>query len=253
MISGLSKITVLAAALLVSTLSFAADDSDLTVSVEDTIATNVQKHLGDFEISSITESVIPGLYELVSGGTIFYVNPEGSVFIEGNMIDLERRVNLTEEKLGRLHMSMIATMDEDDMLVYEPENPSGRWITVFTDISCGYCQKLHREMDTYLDAGVSVRYLMFPRAGMETPAAQALESVWCNADPQAAMTTAKSGGQIEPMRCDNPIEEHVALAQQVGLRGTPLIYLDTGDRIPGYRDAASVVDMISAVEPFVVK
>lgn len=215
------------------------------------VSNNIQKYLGDFEIDGLTESPIAGVYEMISGGTIFYVNEAGTVLIEGDMIDLKNRVSLTEQKLGLLHMGMIANVSESDMLVYEPEEPTGRSITVFTDITCGYCQRLHQEIDTLLDSGVAVRYLLFPRAGLNTPAAAALESVWCNDDPQAAMTTAKAGGQIPPESCVNPIEQHVALAQQVGLRGTPLIYLDTGDRIPGYRDAATIVDMVTSKEKFV--
>lgn len=214
------------------------------------VTNNVLKHLGDFEIDGLTESPIAGVYEMISGGTIFYVNEAGTVLIEGEMIDLENRVSFTEQKLGQLHMSMIGDLPESEMLVYEPEEPTGRSITVFTDITCGYCQRLHQEIDTLLDSGVAVRYLLFPRAGLDTPAADALESVWCNDDPQAAMTTAKAGGQIPPDSCVNPIEDHVALAQQVGLRGTPLIYLDTGERIPGYRDATTIAEMVTSQEKF---
>lgn len=231
---------------LVSVAQSESSSAELDASIK--VEENVREHLGNFEITSVSESLIPGLYELVSGGTILYVNQGGNLLIEGDMIDLENRTNLTEQRKGKLHMGMISQLSESDVLVYEPEEPTGRSITVFTDISCGYCQRLHQELDTYLDAGVAVRYLMFPRAGLQTPAANALESVWCNEDPQAAMTTAKSGGRVPPKSCDNPMEQHVALAQQVGLRGTPLIYLDTGDRIPGYRDAATVVDMVLSNE-----
>jgi len=226
-------------------------DTEEPVDMLTVVANNVQKFLGDFEINGLSESPMAGVYELISGGTIFYVNEAGTLLIEGDMIDLENRVSLTEQKLGELHMGMIANVSENEMLVYEPDEPTGRSITVFTDITCGYCQRLHQEIDTLLDSGVAVRYLMFPRAGLNTPAADALEPVWCNDDPQAAMTTAKAGGRIPPSSCNNPIEEHVALAQQVGLRGTPLIYLDTGDRIPGYRDAATLVDMVTSKDKFI--
>ncbi len=215
------------------------------------VADNVRKHLGDFEVTSVTESPIEGVYELVSGGTILYVNQAGTLLIEGDMIDLKNRVSLTEQKLGKIHMNMLASLPESEKLVYQPDEPTGRSITVFTDISCGYCQRLHQEIDTLLDSGVAVKYLMFPRAGLNTPAADALESVWCNDDPQAAMTTAKSGGRVPPSSCSNPMQTHVALAQQVGLRGTPLIYLDTGERIPGYRDAATIVEMIQSKEKYI--
>ena len=114
------------------------------------------------------------------------------------------------------------------MLIYEPEGPSERSITVFTDISCGYCRRLHEDIDALLDEGVRVRYLLFPRAGLGSQGHKDLESVWCAEDPQAAMTAAKAGARITPATCENPIESHIALAEQVGLRGTPLIYLDTG-------------------------
>ena len=207
--------------------------------------------LGNFEITSINETDVPGLYELVSGGSILYVNEAGTRLFEGDMIDLENRVSLTEERLGKLHMDLLVDVPADQMLTYEPENPTGRSITVFTDISCGFCQRLHGEIDTLLENGVAVNYLLFPRAGFNTPASDALESVWCNDDPQAAMTTAKSGGRVPPASCDNPIESHMALAQQVGLRGTPLIYLDTGERVPGYRDAATLVEMVNAKDKYV--
>lgn len=135
------------------------------------------------------------------------------------------------------------------MLIYEPAEPSTRSITVFTDISCGYCRRLHAELDTLLEEGVRVRYLMFPRAGIGSQGHKDLESVWCADNPQEAMTNAKAGGKIVAKSCPNPIEEHVALAERLGLRGTPLIYTDGGEKIPGYREASALVAMVNASEP----
>jgi len=90
---------------------------------------------------------------------------------------------------------------------------------------------------------------MFPRAGLESDSRVALESVWCSDDPQEAMTAAKAGQPIQPLACETPIEQHYALAEQVGLRGTPLIYLDNGTAIPGYREAKILVEMINSTEP----
>lgn len=215
------------------------------------LAANLRKHLGDFDVTSVNDTPMKGIYEIVSNGSILYVNEEGTHIIDGNMIDLTSRTSVTDKRLGELHMSILANLSEDDMLVYQPEKPTGRSITVFTDISCGYCQRLHAEIDTLLDNGVAVNYLMFPRAGLDTPAADALESVWCNENQQEAMTTAKSGGRVPSASCDNPMEMHVALAREVGLRGTPLIYLDTGERVPGYRDANTLVEMVTSQEKFV--
>lgn len=209
----------------------------------------IEKNLPDIAIDSVDGSAIDGLYELVSGGQIYYVSADAAFLVDGEIIDLTNRVNVTAARKGRLHMALINSVDEKDMLIYEPDTPSDRAITVFTDISCGYCRKLHAELDQLLDGGVRVRYVMFPRAGLESQAHRDLESVWCAENPQDAMTNAKAGGAITPARCQNPIDSHVALAEQVGLRGTPLIYLDSGEVIPGYRDAGTIVQMIKQSSP----
>jgi len=192
---------------------------------------------------------LSGLYELIADGQLYYVDEAGEYLFDGNMIQLSDRRNLTEARLGTLHAVMVEEIGEDNMLIYEPETESNRSLTVFTDISCGYCRRLHAELDTLLEEGIRVRYLLFPRAGMDSQGHKDLESVWCADDPQAAMTNAKAGGKITPMTCDNPIESHVALAERIGLRGTPLIYLDSGDRVPGYREATILANMIKDSEP----
>lgn len=207
------------------------------------------ERLPDVQVTSVQASPVKGMYELVSDGQIYYVSADGGYIFDGDLIDMVERTNLTTARKGNLHLELINTVDEDSMLVYETPEPSERSITVFTDISCGYCRKLHAELDELLDGGVRVRYLMFPRAGIGSQAHVDLESVWCAENPQDAMTTAKSGGAIIPASCSNPIESHVALAEKVGLRGTPLIYLDNGQMIPGYRSAAELVKMIQTTEP----
>lgn len=210
----------------------------------------IDEQIPGMPIKSITATPVDGVYELISDGQIYYINQDASFLLTGNMIDLNTEQNLTELRLGGLHMDLLADIDESNMLIYEPDEPSDRSITVFTDISCGYCRLLHEQIDTLLDAGVRVRYLMFPRAGLGTPAHEALESVWCADNPQSAMTTAKAGGQIDPASCNNPIEQHVDVAQQVGLRGTPLIYLDTGERVHGYREASILAKMVQDGTPY---
>ncbi|MEE9334009.1 MAG: DsbC family protein [Granulosicoccaceae bacterium] len=225
-----------------------SDDEQITL-----LRAQIDKEIPGMPIKSIMATPVDGVYELVSEGQIYYINEDASFLLTGNMIDLETEQNLTEIRLGGLHMELLEDIDESNMLIYEPEEASDRSITVFTDISCGYCRLLHEQIDTLLDAGVRVRYLMFPRAGLGSPGHQALESVWCADDPQKAMTTAKAGGQVDEMSCDNPIENHVEVAQQVGLRGTPLIYLDTGERVHGYREAAVLAKMVNDGKPYVVQ
>jgi thiol:disulfide interchange protein DsbC len=209
----------------------------------------LDQRLPDIDVTSVQPSQVTGVYELVSDGQIYYVSADGNYIFDGDLIDMEKRQNLTTQRKGGLHLALINELEEKDMMIYETPDQSQRSITVFTDVSCGYCRKLHAELDELLEGGVRVRYLMFPRAGLGSQAHKDLESVWCAEQPLDAMTTAKAGGEIVPASCENPIESHVQLAEKVGLRGTPLIYLDNGQMIPGYRSASQLVQMIRSTEP----
>lgn len=237
---------MLGAALLCVSAPIAADDLPSL----DELRGLVEASLPGVEITSVADTPIDGMYELIVDGGIYYVDRSAQFLVEGSLIELASRENLTEARLGTLHMSLLQDMGEDNMLVYEPDEPTGRSITVFTDISCGFCRRLHADIDQLLDEGVAVRYLLFPRAGLGSSGHQALEDVWCNENPQEAMTVAKAGGRVATSNCTNPIESHVALATQVGLRGTPLIYTDSGERIPGYREPAELVSIVKESTPY---
>ncbi|MEM7260066.1 MAG: DsbC family protein, partial [Pseudomonadota bacterium] len=201
-------------------------------------------------ITSISESVLPGVYEVISNAQVYYLSPNGRYLVEGSIIDLQQQVNISDQRRGSLQLALIEEMPEEQMIVFNnDEQNADRWITVFTDTDCGYCQRLHQEIDAITDADIRVRYLMFPRAGIDSHSSAELQSVWCADDQQEAMTIAKSGGTVKPATCENPIQSHMDLAREVELRGTPLIYLDNGTKIPGYRPAAELVDMIRQSEP----
>ncbi len=221
---------------------------------EDQLRESMARLAPDMEITAISESVMPGVYELVSGAQVFYLTPDGKYMLEGSIIDLENRVDISEQRRGSLQMSVINQVPEDQMLVFNNEaGDAERSITVFTDTDCGYCQKLHQEIDAITDADIRVRYLLFPRAGIESASSEELQSVWCADDQQEAMTIAKTGGRVPAATCENPIESHMALARQVGLRGTPLIYLDNGTKIPGYQPAAQLIEQIKNSDPVAAK
>ncbi len=230
-------------------LQKAADNVVGSVTLE-ALRKAIDEQLPGMPIDSLTVSPVGGVFELVTEGQIYYINDDATFLMTGNMIELATQTNLTEQRLGGLHMDLLASVDEKNKLIYKASEPSDRFITVFTDISCGYCRLLHEQIDTLLNAGVNVQYLLFPRAGLGSTGHQALESVWCADDPLEAMTTAKAGGQVPESSCSNPIESHVQIAQEVGLRGTPLIYLDTGERVHGYREAAVLAEMVNAGQPY---
>lgn len=230
-------------------ISVVLSSSALAESSIDDVKKRLTERLPGIGITSLAETPLPGLFELVTDGQIYYVDESAEYLVDGSLIRLNDRENLTDTRLGGIQMALIDEMGEQNMLIYEPEVPSDRSITVFTDISCGYCRRLHSEIDTLLDEGVRVRYLLFPRAGVGSQGHKDLESVWCADDPQAAMTNAKAGGKIVAKSCDNPIELHVELAERLGLRGTPLIYTDSGAKVPGYREAAVLASMVKDSKP----
>lgn len=245
----LKHICLLIALMSIPVLSFADEQSD-----REAILKALELSFPSLQIDQLERSPVSDIYEVVSGGSVYYVSNDGKYLFDGSLIDILDQSNLTERKENSLHLSMINSMPETDMLVYEATGDAssggaGRSITVFTDTTCPFCSRLHSEIDSILDAGIKVRYLLFPRAGLGSQAHMELESVWCSENPQEAMTIAKAGGSVDHHSCDNPIESHVALAEQVGLRGTPLIYLDSGEAIPGYRSAGELVSAINGSTP----
>lgn len=192
----------------------------------------------EFEPDAIRPLRIEGLYEVVSGTRIFYVSSDGRFMLRGEIIDMEDGRNLTAERRQALVHRAVDSVGEDNMLVYEPEQgPAQHSITVFTDTTCPYCQRLHQGLLELLEEQpVKVRYLLFPRAGPKADSADTMRDVWCAADPQQALTDAKAGRRVAPRSesCSAPVDEHFRLGQRVGVSGTP--YMLVGDEIiPGYR------------------
>lgn len=200
----------------------------------------LQERLSDISISELKPSPIPGLYEMVFGSRVAYVSADGQFMLTGEIIDLDSRSNLTAKRRGGLVLKSIEAMGEANMIVFGPAKPK-RTLTVFTDVDCPYCSRLHLEVPKLTQAGVKVRYLLYPRAGKDTETYKRAVAVWCAKDRVKAVGIAKSGGKLEMKTCANPIDEHVRLGQEVGVEGTPTLVLDDGRVLPGYAPAAELL------------
>ncbi|WP_297527409.1 DsbC family protein [Thiohalobacter sp.] len=192
---------------------------------------------------SIAESVVPGVYEVTFGPQVVYVSSDGRYLIQGAIMELGSQRNLTAERRSQLLLAELRELGEDNMILF-PAPKQKHVITVFTDIDCGYCRKLHAEVPELNRRGITVRYLFFPRSGPDTPSYHKARSVWCAKDRRAALTAAKQGKDPEPAQCDNPVDRHLRLVQELGLRGTPAIVLENGRIIPGYVPAARLEQML---------
>ncbi len=191
------------------------------------------KSLDGAKIDAIRESEIDGLFEVVIGPRLYYVSKDGRYLLQGHLIDLLTRTDVTETRLKQARIKALENMGEDEMIVFSPAKPA-HTITVFTDIDCGYCRRLHSQIDEYLKRGIRVRYMFFPRAGKDSESYDKAVAVWCAKDRRKALTGAKQGQVIEMKRCDNPVDEHMRLAQDFGVSGTPMIITDAGVVLPGY-------------------
>ena len=193
----------------------------------------------------ITPSPMEGVSEVLIGPRLMYISNDGKYLLQGSLIDLKTRTDISEERRNGIRMDALKELGEDKMIVF-PAKEQKHTITVFTDIDCGYCRKLHGEMDKYNEEGITVRYLMFPRAGIDSPSFKKAVTVWCSKDQLDAMTRSKSGENLPNASCDNPIKEEYELGQLLGVQGTPAIIMEDGAMLPGYVPAARLAKVLEA-------
>ena len=199
----------------------------------------VQTALPQYEVESAKLHEGAGLYVVVlKNGPTLHVTQDGKYFVAG---DLYRIDNTTlENETEKAKLAKIETLPESQMIVYKAKDEKAH-ITVFTDVDCGYCRMLHKEVPKLNEAGVTVRYLAYPRAGIGSEAYTKMVSIWCSADPKEWLTQAKLGAEIPENKCVNPVADQYKLGNEVGVRGTPSIVLDNGEFLPGYLPAAELV------------
>jgi thiol:disulfide interchange protein DsbC len=207
----------------------------------------MSKLLSGHQASSINLSPIPGIYEVLVGAEIYYVSADGKYLFTGKLYDVDKREDLTAPKLAKVKAEMIEKVGEENMVIFAPEKYD-HTVTVFTDIDCGYCRKLHAEIQQYNDRGIRVRYLMFPRAGIGSPSYDKAVNVFCADDRNAAMTLAKAGKDVEHKQCENPVAKEYALGQKLGVTGTPAIFLENGELVPGYVPADRMAAMLKEID-----
>jgi thiol:disulfide interchange protein DsbC len=197
-----------------------------------------------FQIESAEESSIPGVYEVITDQGLIYVADDGKKLIGGRIYDItgNEPVNLSENAIRAMRQRDVAAI-ADQAIAYPADNED-YVVTVFTDPTCGYCRQLHNNLDSYLDKGITIRYLAWPRGGLQGSAYQQLKTIWCSADQQAALDAAKNDKRLPAASCDDPVDAHFALGNKFGVRGTPAMVLPSGEMIPGLVDASRLLGML---------
>ncbi len=240
------RIILLFGAVLASlvTLSSQAEES-----AEETISKALRAAQPNLILQSATQIAGQALYEVeLTSGQVLYSTPDGKYFVYGSLFESgeNQLVDLTAKRGDAKRQKLMASVSADDMVIFQSKGEQKAIINVFTDVDCGYCRKLHREVPRLNELGITVRYLAYPRAGVYsdqkrtkfTGSYKKLKSVWCDSDRAAAMSKAKATGFIkENLNCDAPIEAQLALGEQFGVRGTPALIFETGELVPGYMKA----------------
>ncbi|HLG53013.1 MAG TPA: DsbC family protein [Steroidobacteraceae bacterium] len=200
----------------------------------------------DVKLEDIQPSPIAGLYEVRSGTEVGYVSLDGRFYVDGDIFEMESRDNLTEHRRKAGRLSLLARVSDADAIVFAPSGAIRHTLTVFTDVDCTYCRRMHLEMAELNRLGIRIRYLFYPRSGPDTDSWRKAESVWCSADRRDALTRAKRGEAIKAQSCEAPIAEQYALGREMGIRGTPGIITDQGEYVAGYMPAAQLAEYLSA-------
>jgi thiol:disulfide interchange protein DsbC len=196
----------------------------------------------------IRPSPLPGVFEVALGSDTAYVSADGRYLINGDLYEVDSRINLTESGRSDMRRKALSKLDERDMIIFAPA-AAKHTITVFTDVECGYCRKLHGEIDQINKLGVRVRYMAYPRAGPGTEDWHKMEAVWCAKDRKTAITQAKAGAEVKSPDCGaTPVAKQYALGEKLGVNGTPAVFTDAGDYIGGYLPPQKLLEQLEQLE-----
>jgi len=203
------------------------------------------------KVESIAPAPMPGFYQVVASGRMVYVSNDGRYMINGNLIDLKAKTDLSAASWSTLRKAELAKVPASQRLVYSPPNPK-HTVTVFTDVDCGFCRQLHAHIDEYNKQGIAVEYVFWPREGVkttsgnDTPSYTKAVSVWCSADRKAAFDAAMGGGAVKPASCANPVKDEFELGERLGVNGTPTIVNENGEVVGGYVTPAQLLKAVTA-------
>ena len=240
--------TALAALLCAPPLAFGADDAEL-----DAVRQRVAKEFDIIDPEHVNRSPVDGWYTIQKGTIVAYVSGDARYLMQGDLIDLESQVNLSEIARDGARRQMVASLGDDRVISFAPEKIKHS-ITVFTDVGCTFCRRMHSEIDSYLAQGIEVRYVLYPRNGPGSADWKESEKVWCATDRNSALTAAKRDQPFQTKSCDaSIIQDNYQLGRDVGLSGTPAIVLEDGTMIGGYMPADMLAQQLDETEGQVSK
>ena len=226
------------------TAASAADDPKLAAVQE-----KVTEMFDAIEPKNVSKSPVDGWYTVQKGSIVAYISEDGRYLLQGDLIDLDLQINLSEVSRNDVRRELVASLRDEQAILFSPSDVKHS-VTVFTDIDCSFCRKLHAQIDGYLERGIEVRYVLYPRNGPASRAWSTSEDVWCSRDRGEALTKAKLDHQFQTSKCDaSMVSTHYMLGQDIGLSGTPAIVLEDGTLIGGYLQPAALASRLEGKSP----
>lgn len=233
--------SIVTLSLLSSSPLLAADDEELQA-----VRAKINLMFDQISAENVNPSPVDSWYTVQKGSVVAYISKDGRYLLQGDMIDLDTQVNLSEQSRATARRDLMASISDDESILFSPADVKHS-VTVFTDIDCTYCRKLHSQIDEYLAAGIEIRYILYPRNGPASRSWSTSENVWCARDRNEALTAAKLDREFESNKCDaSAITKQYMIGQDVGLSGTPAIVLEDGTLISGYLPPASLVTRLES-------
>ena len=199
------------------------------------------------QIVSLKATPLPRIYEVeLNSGEILYSDISGDYLFAGDMYQTTGSglLNLSAGTRQIRTQEKIASIPEEEMIIFTPETEVKATLTVFTDVDCTYCRALHRDIDMILEKGIQVRYLAYPRGGENAESYDKMLSVWCSDDRHKTLTQAKNGQNLPKRNCESPVLTHYFLGNELGISGTPALVFPDGRVIPGYVEVDRLVTML---------
>ncbi|WP_420427032.1 DsbC family protein [Algiphilus sp.] len=213
------------------------------------------ERIPDLASSELRPTPLEDIYELSRGMAVGYVTADGRYLIEGDLVDLATGRQITEERRREARLEVLE--DAAARSISFGADDAEYLVTVFTDIDCGYCRKLHDEIGEYNERGIAIRYLLYPRSGQNSVSYRKAVATWCSEDRQQTLTEAKQGVDPGSKSCsDHPVDNHLLAGRKLGLRGTPMMVLPNGEVVQGYVPADRLLTRLEtdpAQDPLAVR
>lgn len=242
----MNRIPLIFAALFAGLLATVAYADGVDEKEFDAVEEKIRTLVPNARTIAISETPIEGILQVQINSDIVYVTTDGQYLLQGQIMDIDTRTNITDQAKSGIRMDLLTGLDATEQITFAPEKPKYD-LLVFTDIDCGYCRKLHNQMAEYNEEGIAIHYLAFPRAGIGSGSYDKFVSVWCADNQKQALTLAKNGSDPEPKKCPNPIAEQYDLGRELGVSGTPALVTSDGTLIPGYMPPATLRKRLEAM------